>query len=514
MASSLILGKYVITRALDRHNVEIVEDGAIYQRDGIVVEVGKSSELKEKYDADEIIGSQTHVAMPGLVNSHHHVGLTPLQMGAVDEALEVWWLSRLGKRNVDLYLDTLYSAFELIESGVTTVQHLHNRLGGTVEQMVERANQVIEAYDAIGMRVSYSHSVRDQNRISYISDEDYVSRLPEDVGRSLSEALTRQTIPLEDNISLFESLYRQHESSPRVEIQLAPSNLHWCSDAALELIRDCAAKYNVPMHMHLSETVYQKQYAAERSGGTALQHLHRLGMLGPRLTVGHGVWFTEADIELAADTGTMICHNASSNLRVRDGVAPLNAFEARGVKVAIGIDEAGLNDDRDMLQEMRMVLNLHREPGVHDRVPTATQVFRMATEYGAQTTPFASKIGTLEPGKAADVVLVDWNAISYPYLDRGVPILEAVLGRAKSRDVDTVIVAGQPILLNREFTRIDRGAILKELADSLAAPLTAEEQGRLELSRKLRRHAPDLYEPDPMCGCGSHQPFYRMNARN
>ena len=101
------------------------------------------------------------------------------------------------------------------------------------------------------------------------------------------------------------------------------------------------------------------------------RYLEDLGLLGPQMTLGHGVWLTEADIERVAETGTMICHNASSNLRLRSGMAPFNHWAARGVRVAIGLDEAGINDDRDMLQEMRLVLRLHRVPGMEDAVPTS-----------------------------------------------------------------------------------------------------------------------------------------------
>ena len=99
-------------------------------------------------------------------------------------------------------------------------------------------------------------------------------------------------------------------------------------------------------------------------GGTALDYLDRFGLLGPKLTLGHGVWLNESDIERVAATGTCICHNCSSNFRLRSGIAPLNAFEAHGINTAIGLDEAGINDDRDMLQEMRMVLRTHRVPGM------------------------------------------------------------------------------------------------------------------------------------------------------
>ena len=121
-------------------------------------------------------------------------------------------------------------------------------------------------------------------------------------------------------------------------------------------------------------------------------------------------------------------HNCSSNFRLRSGVAPLNAFEERGIDTAIGLDEAGINDDRDMLQEMRMVLRAHRVPGMDDAdVPSPGQVLRMATLGGAATTPYGSHIGTLAVGKAADLVLIDWDKLAYPYLDPETPVLDAVL---------------------------------------------------------------------------------------
>ena len=178
------------------------------------------------------------------------------------------------------------------------------------------------------------------------------------------------------------------------------------------------------MHMHLVETAYQKEYARRRGGGTALDHIDRFGFLGPSLTLGHGVWLNEADLDRVAATGAHICHNCSSNFRLRSGVAPLNAFEKRGINTAIGLDEAGINDDRDMLQEMRMVLRAHRVPGMEDEdVPSPGQVLRMATTGGAATTPYTSHIGTIAVGKAADLVLIDWDKLSYPYLDPESPVL-------------------------------------------------------------------------------------------
>jgi 5-methylthioadenosine/S-adenosylhomocysteine deaminase len=146
-----------------------------------------------------------------------------------------------------------------------------------------------------------------------------------------------------------------------------------------------------------------------------------------------------------AAIGTHICHNCSSNFRLRSGVAPLNAFEQRGIDTAIGLDEAGINDDRDMLQEMRIVLRAPRVPGMADAdVPSPGQVLRMATSGGAASTPYGSHIA-LAVGKAADLVLIDWDKLAYPYLDPETPALDALLQRANTDGVDLVMVAGEVV---------------------------------------------------------------------
>jgi 5-methylthioadenosine/S-adenosylhomocysteine deaminase len=263
--------------------------------------------------------------------------------------------------------------------------------------------------------------------------------------------------------------------------------------------------------MHLLETAYQKEYAARRGGGTAVDYISRFGLLGPRMTLGHGVWLNEHDIDRIAETGTHICHNCSSNFRLRSGIAPLNRFEAKGINVAIGVDEAGLNDDRDMLTELRMVLRAHREPGMDDRVPTMAQVLRMATEGGARTTPFGDTLGTLEAGRAADMVLIDWRSVSFPYLDVETPVLDAVIQRAKASAVRTVLVGGEVIYDDGRFMRVDRDAVLQQLSDLLQRDLTDAEQERRKLSKQVLPHVKAFYEgyfkPE------AHQPHYQQSSR-
>jgi len=267
----------------------------------------------------------------------------------------------------------------------------------------------------------------------------------------------------------------------------------------------------VPMHMHLLETPLQKEYARRRGGCTAVEYVDRFGMLGPQMTLGHGVWLNEKDIDRLAETGTCVCHNCSSNFRLRSGVAALNHFEAKGINTAIGLDEAGINDDRDMLQEMRMVLRAHREPGMDDRIPTMAQVFRMATSGGAKTTPYGAQLGSLEVGKGADMVLLDWKQISYPYLDAEMPVLDAVIQRAKVEGVKTVIVAGETVYQDGKFTRVDRDDALRQLADLLKRPLNLEETERRRLSKAILPHVKAFY--DGYYDAEAHVPYYRQASR-
>jgi 5-methylthioadenosine/S-adenosylhomocysteine deaminase len=469
-------------------------NAAVLVEAGLILEIGPLDSLILAHADAEVVGGAGFAVVPGFVNAHHHVGLTPLQLGSEDHPLELWFASRLALRDVDLYTDTLYSAFEMIASGVTTVQHLHSRASGTPSDILAAAEKVVAAYRAIGMRASYSMALRDQNRLVYEADRTFVDRLPIELRPGMQAYFERFTTPLEEQVGIFEELFRRLKNDPLVRVQIAPSNLHWLSDRALETAADLSQRNDVPMHMHLLETPYQKAYAHKRTGGSAMAHIHRIGLTGPHLTIGHGVWMTEADIDVCADTGTRICHNCSSNFRLKSGIAPVNRFTQRGIPVAIGIDEAGINDDRDMLQEMRMVLRAHRGPGIDAPHPTPAMVLRMATEHGAATTPFGGSIGKIQPGMSADLVLVDWKAVIYPYQDKALGFVDVLVQRAKSGAVHSVMIGGTWVYRNRSFTRVDRDAVLSEIAERLSLPLTIAECDRQELARHVMPHVRRFYE--------------------
>lgn len=511
MSDLIVQAKWIVTGIQDRHTPIVLDDGAVLAQGGRVAAVGKLDDLLKQAPRASVVRYPNHVMLPGFVNSHHHVGLTPLQLGSPDHPLELWFASRIPARKIDLYLDTLYSAFEMLASGVTTVQHIHGWMMGGFDAIHDAATKVLNAYRTIGMRASYCYAVREQNRLVYEADEAFCARLPQPLGTQLMTYLTSQKLPFTDFLRLFDTLTTENEGHKLTRIQLAPANLHWCTDDGLLALNEKAKSAGVPMHMHLLETAYQKEYALRRTGKTAVRHLHDLGVLGPHMTLGHGVWLTAEDIDITADTGTCICHNCSSNFRLRSGLAPLNVWEKKGITVGMGLDEAGINEDRDMLQELKLALRVHRTPGMDDDVPTPSQIVRMATEGGAMTTAFGAEIGRLDAGRCFDAVLIDWNKATYPFQDPDIPMLDAVVQRAKAQHVEAVYVDGEVVYRDGSFTKVDRDAVLKEIAELLSKPRSPDEIARRELGHAVFPYVRQFYEG--YLRDQPRTPFYAASSR-
>ena len=492
-SQKLIIAKKILLGFDGLGQAEIVEGQAIFVKNNKINEIGPTSVLRQKYKEIPEIGGENLFAMPGLVNAHHHLGVTPFQLGAQDHPLELWFAERLKMRNVPPTLDTLYSAFEMISSGVTTVQHLQSRAPGNLASVLDQSNKIIAAYKQIGMRASYSFALRDQNRMIYDSDENCLALLPPKHRPTLKKYFESFRLSISEQLEIFNILTEQHAKNNLIEIQLAPSNLHWLSDKALETISKVAIDTGAKIHMHLLETPYQAEYARRRTGQSALEYIDKFGLLGPQLTIGHGVWMTEDDSDLLAESGGCHCHNCSSKQRLKSGKADLSSFLSKNIPIALGIDEAGINDDRDMLQEMRLAYTLHRRPGHSSLNPSASEILRMATEHGAASTPFSGKIGRLEKGLFADILLLDLHSLAFPYQDFDIPLLDIIVRRAKRKSVDTVIIDGNVVFNKGNFTRVDEDTLLEEISKVLSRAKTPEEVELRELSEIIMPAVKNFY---------------------
>ena len=502
MGSTLVRGKYIICSTTAEGDAEVIEDGAVFQKDGDIVDVGGYADLKARYRADEELGSSHHVVMPGLINSHHHVGLKMFQMGTRYLPLELIVVELMRQKQADRYWETLWCAMEMVESGITTVNHMNmwswggRRPGETnSDAMFGIVDQVLHAYDDSGMRVAFSQPMRDQNYLVY-GDDAFLPTLPTELRQRAQGYLDAAKIPNEDWLNLHRRAFDEYgrNQAERVRVLICPTNLQWCSDSLLLESKEFAASRNTGIHIHLVETMYQKEYGLRTFGKTPLAHLYDLGFLGPEVSIDHGVWLTEGDIDILRETGTMLTLQPSSNLRLVSGIAPLNELLAKGITVGLGIDEAGINDDNDQLQEMRLAFNLNRVPGISRTLPKAAQIFHLATMGGAKTTLFADRIGSIEKGKGADLVLMDLRRMSEPYLEPGIPAVDLIVNRGKTVDIDTVMIAGEVVLKDRKFTRLNKEEVVAGLKESLVRDLTPQERDRRELSKDLMPHVQRFYE--------------------
>ena len=178
MVSTLVRGKYIICKITSPVSAEIISDGAVFQRDGEIIAVGKYKDLREQYTPEETIGSSNYVVMPGLINAHYHCGLSPFQRGVPDLPLELWLPAQMGEKEVDPYLDHLYGATQMLKSGTTVVQEL---ITAARPADFAASEKMLKACQESGIRVSFARMVYDQNRLvagSRGGEEDFTSQLP------------------------------------------------------------------------------------------------------------------------------------------------------------------------------------------------------------------------------------------------------------------------------------------------------------------------------------------------
>jgi 5-methylthioadenosine/S-adenosylhomocysteine deaminase len=508
----LVRGRWVVFDPALLPDGGVVPLGALVVRDGRVHEVGEYAELRPRYEALPELGSDRHVVIPGLVNSHHHGwGLSPLQVGCRDDYLERFLIDLLGVTPPDPYLETLYSAMNLVRSGVTTVLHsAFLRDWGWFEDEIRAG---LTAYAASGVRVAYAVPVADRNTFVYQDDEQFLGTLPDETRRRVAAALEEASPPGGDEWRrVFRALREEHAEDPRVEILLGPVGPEWCSDGLLAEVRDEAARSGAGIHFHFLESPYQREFLRRAYGTAPARHLDELGLLGEHVSVAHGVWLTEEEIQLCAERGVSVCHNASSNLRLRVGILPLPALLEKGINVAIGMDSTTINDDDDMLQEMRLVDLLHRLPrGLGDApCPLPFDVMKMATVNGARATGFGPEIGGLSPGQLADLVLLDWTEVEKPYVHETSHVIETLVTRARKQCVDTVVIGGEVVLRGGEFVHLDADRVARELGALAARAPQPRSRRWTEALEDVRPYVEAYYR-----GWASppYEPYYTVNSR-
>jgi cytosine/adenosine deaminase-related metal-dependent hydrolase len=481
----------------DRLRDGVIADAALVIEGGRVVAAGPWSDLRPQYGQLTVEGGpDDRLAVPGLVNAHHHGrGLDTAALGIEDAPLEFWLPGALAAAGLDAYASTACAAAGMLRSGITTSIHNHSA-AGTAESYERAIMDVLRAYEDVGVRVALATGVADQQILAYVPDAALIAGAPAPVRAHIARwlELTRPYLPVGDCLAVFDACRtvcgRQY---PRASLMLNARGPQWASDDLLRRYTDAAQRTGAGVQIHLLETARQRAVAQRRWGTSAVAALDRLGLLGPRTTAAHVVWVDDADIDLLAASGTSVVTNTSSNLRLGSGLAPLQALKERGVNLAVGTDSAGLFGDDDLWKEMRLLAAVHRTSAQRSLWLSPYEALRMATVGGARAALLEGDIGRLLPGYRADVTILSLRRLRAPYLDPSADVVGYALSHARASDVDTVLVDGEALVSGGVFTRLDIGDLESRLASSARAmePLRRQVAAMLPA---LRAHLAVVYE--------------------
>ena len=249
-----------------------------------------------------------------------------------------------------------------------------------------------------------------------------------------------------------------------------------------------------------------------RYGRSAVAHLNEIGFFGPATSGAHCVWPSSEDVRLLASSGTVLVHNPSSNMILSNGIAPVADFLEAGVQVGFGLDAAGFADTLDVLTDLRLALLLQRRPDVC-RPVSAPDLLAMASYAGAEALGMGGNVGRLEAGCKADVILVDRTRLyGTPYVSPTAPAEHVLVERGSAADVEHVVIAGRPTLIDRKPVGIDEAALERRIMESVRG---ADEQLRPaeELFEQLEPHVSAFYQSWQARAPEFLPPYYQYNTR-
>lgn len=489
-----------------------MRDAALHLRDGLIVAVDGWRALRERHPALPVLGSADDAVLPGFVNAHHHShGVSSLQHGIEDDLLEPWLLALLAQRPSDRRLSTLLAAARQMRGGVTACVDVLSA-GGTAADYARELDAALAAYAEAGMRVGLAAGFRSTSFLVHGARDDqrFLAALPDDA-RALAQRLLPAPGQIDeaDWLALMVERITRWRGDERIAVWFGPPGPQWVSQPLLQEIATRAAALDTHVQTHAVESMYEALHGPREWGRPTIEHLHEIGVLGPRLSIAHGTWLSEAEIERLASSGAAVSHNPSSNLRLRAGIAPLPALLAAGVTVGLGMDGTTLDDDEDIWAEMRLALRLNRSPRIADAVTMPAQVFDIATRGGARLMGLQQRIGQLRPGFAADLLLLDTRRSRWPWAADDADLLSLLVQRARAGDVRCVLVQGEVVMRDGRPTRFDEQAVASELAEQLRRTPAPADGARL--ARVLGPHLRQWYAG---YGLPAGAPWTQYNARH
>ena len=441
------------------------------------------------------------VALPAMVNAHDHgYGVRPLALGGADDALECW-IASLSRVTVEPRLEAAVAFGRMALAGIGATVHCHNSL--VADQLVSEAAGVALAAADVGIRVAFSCPIRDRNPWVYGDQRALLPHLPP-ADRAAIESTLAEGPPAHHLVEQVEAIAAAHEND-LFQVQYGPIGPQWCRDATLERIAEASAANDRRVHMHLLESRRQREWldATYRQG--IVRFLDDIGLLSPRLTVAHGVHLNDEECALLAERGVTVAVNTSCNLRMRSGVAPVGRFMRYGLAFGFGLDGCAHDDDQDFFRDLRLAWRLHNGTGLEQALPPG-RLFDAACRHGFRCIDGSDDYGEVAPGARADLVVLDYAAMTEDFLTPEQDEVDIVLARATSRHVRDLFVAGRRVVGDGVLVGLDLPEAEREFMDRARrmASLDAEQAGW----HRRRREGVRAYYADDLHLDGHNGPSY------
>jgi 5-methylthioadenosine/S-adenosylhomocysteine deaminase len=458
----LLKNGHVITMDSERR---ILANASVAINGTNIVDIGDNNELDSKYTAQTVIDCTGKLIMPGLINLHSHAPMTLLRGYANDLPLEQWlqqFMFPLEKRFVDeefCYYGALLAGIEMIESGTTCFADMYY-----YEDAVARATQ------EIGMRGVLAESVL--------------------------KTETPDSVDFEAGLNQAEEYIKRWSGNDLIIPAVGPHAPYTCNDEILIRCKELADEYNVPLLIHVAETLKEIKDSMNTTGHRPVDYLGALGVLDRNVVAAHCVWLTTKEMELLRENGVKVAHNPTSNLKLGSGIAPVPELQDRGVVTGIGTDGCASNNDLDMIEEMRLASLLHK--GTH-AAPTkvdAMRVIAMATIEGAKALGIDDITGSIEKTKRADIAILNLDRTHLtPFYDYAPEnIYSQVVYAAKSSDVETVIINGKQVMRDRAILTIEKEVVMAKCR-SIAKEINDYKREPESVTSKLIRHGDVNMQP-------------------
>lgn len=442
--------------------------------EGKIVAVG--AEADRQAGEAERIDLAGHLLLPGFVNAHYHSHDTLAKGFFETMPLEQWGLIAgaiaNGRSLEEVRARTLVGAIDCLRNGITTVQDFSS----FAPMKDSYVDTILDAYAEVGIRVIFSITVRDRSQLQTIPwAGDLVPPEMYDVVGARSDTAQPQLDFIERQIE------RVGDRGGMVIWALSPSAPQRCSPDLLSGVAQMALRRHLPVYTHVYETRAQRIFVRNEythHNGSIIDYMESVGLVGPHVTIAHGVWPNAEEIEKLAATRTGVVLNMLSNLRLRSGVAPISAYRRHEVPIALGCDNCSCSDVQSMFQVMKLYCLLGGLSDPNNTAPLASEALYRATVGGARSAGQVDRLGAITPGMKADIVALDLSDAAYRPLHN---IARQVVYAETGRSVRHVWVDGRQVIRNGEPTLFDQA----ELDSSLGKLMPAV---KLELER-LKRQA-------------------------